>query len=315
MADLPESTEWVPGIYQLETSDPVLGGPEGISNLQARQLASRSRWLKLKIDGFLNGDEAVVKADKLSRARRLSISGAATGSVDFDGGADAEIAITLKDSGVKAGTYTKVLLNAKGIATSGDSLAAADIPDLDWSKITTGKPTTAKEYGIEMASKEDAEAGADSEKPMAALRVIQAIRSAKAVASELLRGVLRVGTQAEVDAGGLDDVAVTPKKLRLGFSIMRSAAGYIVFPTWLGGLIIQWSAVYVQAADNNAKYPASFPLAFPATVLGITGSSASDAEHKTLTSVIGNLTPSGFNVAWGNSNGTNAGIRYIAIGF
>lgn len=50
MADLPESNEWTTGIYQLETSDPVLGGPEGIDNLQAKQLANRTRWLKDKID-------------------------------------------------------------------------------------------------------------------------------------------------------------------------------------------------------------------------------------------------------------------------
>jgi hypothetical protein len=46
MADLPESNEWTAGIYQLETSDPVLGGPEGIDNLQAKQLANRTIWLK-----------------------------------------------------------------------------------------------------------------------------------------------------------------------------------------------------------------------------------------------------------------------------
>lgn len=57
MADLPESVAWPAGIYQLETSDPVLGGPDGIDNLQAKQLANRTRWLKDKteqIDERLN---------------------------------------------------------------------------------------------------------------------------------------------------------------------------------------------------------------------------------------------------------------------
>jgi phage-related tail fiber protein len=47
-----------------------------------------------------------------------------------------------------AGTYTKVTTNAQGQITSGTTLDATDIPDLDWSKITTGKPTTLSLYGI-----------------------------------------------------------------------------------------------------------------------------------------------------------------------
>lgn len=50
MADLPELSEWASGIYQLETSDPVLAGPEGIDNLQAKQLANRTRWLREQLE-------------------------------------------------------------------------------------------------------------------------------------------------------------------------------------------------------------------------------------------------------------------------
>ena len=56
--------------------------------------------------------------------------------------------LTLNDSGVIDGTYTKVTVNTKGIVTSADNLSASDIPNLDWSKITTGKPTTLSGYGI-----------------------------------------------------------------------------------------------------------------------------------------------------------------------
>lgn len=48
MANLPEQKEWIDGIYQLETSDPVIGGPGGISNRQAEQLAKRTAYLKEK---------------------------------------------------------------------------------------------------------------------------------------------------------------------------------------------------------------------------------------------------------------------------
>ncbi|MBN3230737.1 tail fiber protein [Pectobacterium brasiliense] len=46
MANLSEQESWINGIYQLETSDPVVAGPGGISNRQAEQLASRTAYLK-----------------------------------------------------------------------------------------------------------------------------------------------------------------------------------------------------------------------------------------------------------------------------
>lgn len=47
-----------------------------------------------------------------------------------------------------AGTYTKVTVDTYGRVTSGSTLLATDIPNLDWSKITSGKPTTLEGYGI-----------------------------------------------------------------------------------------------------------------------------------------------------------------------
>jgi len=44
--------------------------------------------------------------------------------------------VTLKNSGVTAGTYTKVTVNAKGLVTSGSNLSVNDIPSLPASKIT-----------------------------------------------------------------------------------------------------------------------------------------------------------------------------------
>ena len=121
MADLPESNEWIPGVYQLETSDPVLGGPDGIDNLQAKQLASRTRWLKLAIEGLLDGFASVGKALRLATARTISVAGAATGSTSFDGSEDVEINLVLASSGVEAGSYRKVTVNAKGLITGGSN--------------------------------------------------------------------------------------------------------------------------------------------------------------------------------------------------
>ena len=50
MANLPETPQWEDGIYQIEVSDPVLGGPDGISNRQAKQLAKRTSYLKQQVE-------------------------------------------------------------------------------------------------------------------------------------------------------------------------------------------------------------------------------------------------------------------------
>lgn len=55
MTNLVETPEWVAGIYQLETNDPVLGGAEGIDNLQATQLAKRTSYLKAQVEAAQGG--------------------------------------------------------------------------------------------------------------------------------------------------------------------------------------------------------------------------------------------------------------------
>ncbi len=116
------------------------------------------------------------------------------------------------------------------------------------------------------ANQEDAEAGEESTRWMSALRVFQALRSAAANATETLRGVLRVATQAEVNGGTLDNVAITPKKLRAGFSVSYGSNGFIAFPTWFGGFVFQWGRITINqtsanvTAAGNWTYPIPFPV-------------------------------------------------------
>ncbi|MER2952474.1 hypothetical protein [Morganella morganii] len=64
MANLPETPQWEDGIYQIEVSDPVLGGPDGISNRQAKQLASRTSYLKQQVEkGSSDLSEHIKAAD------------------------------------------------------------------------------------------------------------------------------------------------------------------------------------------------------------------------------------------------------------
>jgi hypothetical protein len=79
-------------------------------------------------------------AGTVAAARMPAFTGDATSSAG-------STALTLANV-VTAGTGIKITFNAKGLVTGSASLAAADIPSLDWSKITSGKPTTLSGYGI-----------------------------------------------------------------------------------------------------------------------------------------------------------------------
>lgn len=56
---LPETEEWEPEVYQIETGDYVVGGGNGVANLQPRQLANRTAYLKKKIQELRKAMEAI----------------------------------------------------------------------------------------------------------------------------------------------------------------------------------------------------------------------------------------------------------------
>jgi hypothetical protein len=72
MANLQETSQWETGIYRIELQDPVVGGEDGIDNIQAKQLGNRTLWLKEQlsslpeIDGGV-GPNTLVKRDENGR--------------------------------------------------------------------------------------------------------------------------------------------------------------------------------------------------------------------------------------------------------
>ncbi|WAT26286.1 phage tail protein [Pseudomonas sp. GXZC] len=81
--------------------------------------------------------------------------------------------------------------------------------------------------------------------------------------TETNQGTAKISTQALVDQGADDSTIVTPKKLRWGVYFSFGTNGYVAFPTWLGGWIIQWGSVNDNVSD---AFNAPFPIAFPAAV-------------------------------------------------
>lgn len=66
--------------------------------------------------------DSATSAGKLSTARTITLKGDATGSASFDGSADKDIQVTFANSGVTAGSYSAVTVDAKGRVTKGAQL-------------------------------------------------------------------------------------------------------------------------------------------------------------------------------------------------
>lgn len=172
------------------------GITDAVSSSDVVSTPTANKILKLDANAKLpasitgNADGNAATASKLQTARTISLSGDVTGSASFDGSENATISATLTNSGVTPGTYPKVTVDEKGRVTEGQSLSASDIPNLDWSKITTGKPTTLAGYGI-----------TDAETPAGAqAKADQAETNAKAYADQKVSEHL-----ADTTAHGIGD--------------------------------------------------------------------------------------------------------------
>lgn len=95
MTNLAETSVFEAGIYQLETADPVLGGPGGIANRQAQLLANRTKYLKDKTDAI----QTVIDGDLATKAYVVNaIDGIQ--SVSVAGGVDVTLNATQSGAGI-----------------------------------------------------------------------------------------------------------------------------------------------------------------------------------------------------------------------
>lgn len=143
MAALEETDTYKEYIYQLKITDPVIAGPNGISNLPLKQLASRTKFLKTIIDSIVGGAFKAAKAIKLSTPRKISLSGILSGYANFDGSADISLNVSIADGALsiaktnglqaaldgKIGSLSDASQTTKGIieiATNAEAQAGAD---------------------------------------------------------------------------------------------------------------------------------------------------------------------------------------------
>jgi len=287
VAAVDELDAWVQGIYQLEQEDLVLGGADGIDNLQAKQLLARSNWLKSQVLGlgagkqplddmltalsalvtaadqtlYFTGPDAPALTALTAFARTLlAANDAAAARVTLDAASPADVAAAIAAL-VASSPATLDTLNELAAALGNDANFATTITNALALKAPLASPALT---GVPTAP--TAAPGTNTTQLATTAFVAAAIAALDAIvdASETVKGIIEIATAAEAQALTDDLRALTPAKLKAalqGSNQSLSGSGYQKLP---GGLILQWGS-YSFVASNSASV--TFPIAFPTAVL------------------------------------------------
>lgn len=231
MANLPETPQWEEGVYQIEVSDPVLGGPDGISNRQGKQLASRTLYLKQQVEkGGSDLAKHIAAADPHTQY-------APKASPTFTGTPTAPTPA--------ANDNSKKLVTTEFVARAIAALAGTAPETLDTLKELADAlgndpnfATTVLNKLAEKLAKD--QNGADIPDPALFVKNLQLGEAAKR----------NVGT----GANQIPDMN--------SFLCSFASNGYMKFP---GGLIVQWANAGPLVGNSSALL--SFPIPFPNQLL------------------------------------------------
>ncbi|MDD0998840.1 phage tail protein [Pseudomonas sp. TNT2022 ID1044] len=241
-------------------------------------------------------------------------------------------------TGINAGTYRSVTVDKYGRVIGGTNPTTLtgygiDIPtqaeaeaqaDQDNTKPMTALrvfqaiakrlvQATESAFGwAKIATQTQTNSGADDTTIVTPKKFSAGIAALVIQATEVVKGIAKVATLAQVNAGSGDDVMVTPYKMRLGFTVSFNASGYVVFPSWLGSLIIQWtSSASIAPGATGAAY---WPMAFPVGCIWALAAPLGNAGNGNAGNVVaGGVSPVAVNLYnWGGS--INSPARVIGIG-
>jgi hypothetical protein len=122
MANLTETANWETGIYQIETTDLVLGGPAGVANLQPKQLANRTAWLKVQLEAL------AAKAFPSGTRLHFPQASAPTGwtQITTDDADNRMLRVVTGAGGGIGGTHSPILMNVVPAHTHGFNTDTGD---------------------------------------------------------------------------------------------------------------------------------------------------------------------------------------------
>ena len=139
-SDLPLATASAVGGISVGTGLSVTGA--GALSLTNSVTGATISGITFNNQGMITAATALVAGDLpvATTSAKGAVQITSGGGLTVDGSGN----LSTSTSGISAGTYGKLTVNNKGIATAGTALTASDIPNLDATKITTGSIAAAR---------------------------------------------------------------------------------------------------------------------------------------------------------------------------
>ena len=248
-------------------------------------------------------DATLIKARWLNTIQRELINLIAGAGIPLDGADDSQALKAVSRLAASAAEFPN-------ITKKPDTLAGYGIVDA----------YTKTEAGQSFASRAVTLAGYNITDAYTVTQVdgLLAGKASKAAATESFAGIIAISTQNQTNAGIDDATSITPKKMRAGFLSSFTANGFIAFPTWLGGLVIQWGRT--ATIFDGASTTVSLPLSFPATALQVWTSIYGDVSGDGAACRVSSgqfLSRSEIKVSYNETNAAIGGatISWLCVGF
>lgn len=308
MANLPESSTFDAGVYQLETTDPVIGGPSGISNTPLKNLANRTLWLKNAIASL-----TTAIADTYAPKASPAFTGNPTAPTPAQFDNDTSLATT---------EFVRRALGSNASTTSysaNATLTAADVGKLVVCSASGG-------FTLTLPAASAVQDGGAIEIFNGAGSAITVQRAGTNTIWVDTNGYTKTsmtvgsGDTLRVISNGSSGWILADCSVAATYSALFSASfvqnGYQKMPS---GLIIQWGQVTPNATGGATAF--SFPIAFPNNCLSMacTLATLTGSGQQTTDVVLANNSNNTTFVAYSyNANGfaQNArALKYIAVGY
>ncbi|WP_294348520.1 hypothetical protein [Prosthecochloris sp.] len=289
-------------VYQIETSDPVLGGPGGIANRQPQQLANRDEWLKNQIVELQNDPVLSALATLIVNAAGKMIY--STGTNTFALSTITAFARTLLDdanassalSTLGVSGFIKTLLVAADAATARGTLgidtaisnAIAALVDSSPEALNTldelaaalgDDPNFATTITNALAAKAPLASPAFTNNPTAPTQA-SGNNSTRLATTEFVQAaltalgaVMLTGNQIIAGVKTFNSSPIVPDGTASGqpvhfgqFQASMDDNGYLKLP---GGLIFQWGSVAIADGNGSRTINVIFPQPFPNACLHV----------------------------------------------